>query len=121
MISGEALTDHVKTMVGILDDGKRRDDLERLWQKQREGGANDGNSLIVAAVLMMGKQQPTPVTALSVARSMEATPTWQGLLHLGRAIKLLHSNVDMSPVYKEIVGEAIRAASSCLIEEYSDC
>jgi hypothetical protein len=98
----------------ILSPDKART-LLSLWERcasQEDDGEAD--ELLIAAVLMLGSDRPSPAAALSVAQGLSGSAPGSALAHLGGALYALSGAGPLSPAYRSIISGGVLAAAEAL-------
>jgi hypothetical protein len=98
----------------ILSADKART-LLSLWERctsQEDNG--EANELLIAAVLMLGSDRPSPAAALSVAQGLSGSAAGAALAHLARALCALSGAGPLSPAYRSITSGGVLAAAEAL-------
>lgn len=105
------------TVQAVLGSDDRAQALARLWEKQRNGSQPDAQVLLAAAVLMTGKDQPSPAAALSAAQGLAGRPAGDGLVALVQALAAFDHTRPLSPVYANLVAAALQAVAVRLSQQ----
>jgi hypothetical protein len=98
----------------ILSPDKART-LLSLWERcARQDDDGEASELMIAAVLMLGSDRPSPAAALSVAQGLSGTAAGAALAHLGEALSALSGAGPLSPAYRSIISGGVLAAAQAL-------
>jgi hypothetical protein len=89
--------------------------LLSLWERcvsLDDGGEAD--ELLIATVLMLGSDRPSPAAALSVAQGLYGSTAGAALAYLGGALSALSGAGPISPAYRAITASGVLAAAEAL-------
>jgi len=95
----------------------RRESLLYLWDKSENP---DNRTLLVAAIVMMGATQPSPIAAWSLAQNIENTTTWEGLLCLGIAYADLTKSGEAAVIYSDMIAGSSIAIGEKIVKMFSN-
>jgi len=84
-----------------------------------EGDANSG-TILAAALIMAGSQDPSTTTAISVTASLSKNPARDGLVNLASAIHAFKQSEFISPTIHNLLSEAVDAAGYLLKQAVVD-
>lgn len=89
--------------------------LLSLWERcASQDDVGNADELLIAAVLMLGSDRPSPAAALSVAQGLDGSAAGAALAHLGGALSALSGAGPLSPAYRSITSGGVLAAAQAL-------